>query len=152
MPDPDHQSDQRDELDRHDLVGHLLRRAFQHFSAAWSAQMDASLTQPQFTVLSLLDDHSPLDQQTLGFRAGLDKSTCGYLVDRLDQRGLLTASIDPANRRRKLIAITAQGRELLYAATPDAQRVDEHALAVLTPAERTRLAELLRRLTNANPV
>jgi DNA-binding MarR family transcriptional regulator len=138
-------------IDLDDNIGHLLRRAAQHWSAVWADCVDPELTLIQFVLLRIVDEESPLDQRTLGERAMLDKSTCGYLVERLHRRALLDASIDPANRRRKIITLTPEGRELLYGATPAAQRVDDRALAHLSTTERAQLADLLRRAAKPAP-
>ncbi|MEU6573457.1 MarR family winged helix-turn-helix transcriptional regulator [Streptomyces sp. NPDC046805] len=134
--------------EQQERVGHLLRLAVQRWTTLWADHVDAPLTLVQSTVLWELKHESPLDQQTLGHRTGLDKSTCGYLVDRLCKRGLLDAGIDPTNRRRKLITLTPEGRDLVEKTAPAAVRVNEEGLAGLSPEERTQLAHLLRRVAH----
>ncbi|MBV1949069.1 MarR family winged helix-turn-helix transcriptional regulator [Streptomyces sp. BV129] len=137
--------------EQQERVGHLLRWAVQRWTALWADHVDGPLTLIQFAILRELNNESPLDQQTLGHRTGLDKSTCGYLVDRLCKRGALDAGIDPANRRRKLITLTPEGRDLLEKTSPVAVQVNEKALANLSADERAQLAHLLRRLTEPSP-
>jgi DNA-binding MarR family transcriptional regulator len=49
-------------------------------------------------------------------RMVMHPATLGQLLDRLAERGLIIVSADPADRRRRLVALTAAGRELLVAA------------------------------------
>jgi DNA-binding MarR family transcriptional regulator len=46
-------------------------------------------------------------------RMVMHPATLGQLLDRLAERGLIIVSADPADRRRRLVALTAAGRELL---------------------------------------
>jgi DNA-binding MarR family transcriptional regulator len=124
-------------------TGHLLRRAMQQYTASWAAAMPEGLTSPQFVVLVLLAAEQPLDQQTIGERGALDKSTCGHLIDRMHRNGLVDARIDPGNRRRKMISLTARGRELFERAVPVQREVNQAVLARLTEPERTQLNRLL---------
>ena len=132
-------------------TGHLIRRAAQRYAAIWANVVSEDLTSPQFGVLALLDAGGQLDQQTVGARGGLDKSTCGYLIDRMQRAGLVLAEVDPANRRRKLISLTDAGRARLADALPLQRRVQDSALAELTDGERVELNRLLRKLLALQP-
>ena len=67
-------------------------------------------------------------------------------LDRLEQAGLVARTPDPHDRRGTLITLTAAGRELVDAAS-EAHIANEHRLlGALSPAERQRLADLLRKL------
>lgn len=122
----------------------------QAYTAVWTSTVSDKLTSPQFAVLAVLSVEESLDQQTIGARAGLDKSTCGHIVDHLDKRQLVSAAIDPANRRRKLITLTERGRETLRTATPLRARAENDALAALTAEERRELGRLLAKMTGLN--
>ena len=128
-------------------AGHLLRRAIQVYTAMWTSTVSDKLTSPQFAVLAVLSAEPSLDQQTIGARAGLDKSTCGHIVDHLGKLGLVSASIDPANRRRKLVALTGAGRDALRTAAPLRAQVEDMALTSLSADERRELKRLLTKMT-----
>jgi DNA-binding MarR family transcriptional regulator len=104
------------------------------------------MTSPQFFVLTLLAPGDVLDQQEIGEKVALDKASCSYLVDRLDKLGLIERETDPANRRRKLIKITRKGLDELEATLPGHTRMQQAALANLTPAEQHELTRLLRKV------
>ncbi len=67
-------------------------------------------------------------------------------LDRLEQAGLVAREPDPDDRRGTLIALTAAGRRLVDAVTEAHLANEERLLAGLSPAERRRLADLLRAL------
>lgn len=126
---------------------HLLRRAFQHVTACWTATVSTSMTAPQFAILdALITYDETFDQASLGERLGLDSSTGSYLIKRLERDGLLATVLDPRNRRRKLITITDKGLGLVGETMPDARLAEDALLARLTPSEQVQLKRLLRRL------
>lgn len=133
-------------------AGHLIRRAAQRYSAIWASLVPGGLTSPQFGVLAILDAGGQLDQQTIGERGGLDKSTCGYLVDRMHQAGFVQADVDPTNRRRKLISLTPAGRARLIEALPLQRQVQEAALAELSGDDRVELNRLLLKMLGLRPI
>ena len=67
-------------------------------------------------------------------------------LDRLEGAGLIRREPDPGDRRGKLIALTDEGRALIDAAVEAHLTNEQRILATLAPADRERLAELLRRL------
>jgi DNA-binding MarR family transcriptional regulator len=126
---------------------HLIRRAFQHVTACWTASLPTELTTPQFAILDvLLRADGPIDQATIGEHLGLDSSTVSYLIKRLQSDGQVEAVMDPQNRRRRLISLTSQGRHVVIDASSYAHAAEEAVLARLNPEEREQFLALLRRL------
>jgi DNA-binding MarR family transcriptional regulator len=132
-------------------VGPLIRRLGQAHTQLWHEQIGAEITGPQFTVLALLTQHGPIDQGTLGTLAHLDKSTAAPLIERLRQRGLVALEQDPADRRRKMISVTAEGRSLAAHVADDVTYVGERLLDRLTPTERAKFVTLARKLLADEP-
>ncbi|MFI5783985.1 MarR family winged helix-turn-helix transcriptional regulator [Nocardia sp. NPDC051570] len=128
-----------------DVVFHLMRRVLQDHTAGWQTRLP-ELTKPQYAVLSVLSSSPGLDQVTVGARAAIDKSTLAGLLNRLEERELITRSSDRADRRRQLLRLTTKGKATIRAATPVADEVDAAALAPLTAAEQRRLTTLLIKL------
>jgi DNA-binding MarR family transcriptional regulator len=127
-------------------AGHVIRRLFQQRTRLWQGTVPGDLTGPQFTVLGILYLHGSMDQGTLGRYSGLDKSTAAPVLERLRRRGLIAITRDPADARRKLLELTADGRETVISTAPHAADVEEQLLAVLPSAEREeffRLAALI---------
>ncbi|WP_147264722.1 MarR family winged helix-turn-helix transcriptional regulator, partial [Streptomyces sp. NBRC 110611] len=83
-------------------------------------------------------------------RLKCEPSNITGIVDRLESRGLVERRPDPADRRVKLAAPTAEG-----ARTAEALRTSLHfarePLGELTNAERTLLKQLLQRMLGVTP-
>ena len=77
---------------------------------------------------------------------GLDKAAVSRAVAGLERRGLLQATLDPADNRQRLIALSAAGTDLyrrMIVVSRDRQR---RLLAPLSVMDQRQLATLLRRL------
>jgi DNA-binding MarR family transcriptional regulator len=68
-------------------------------------------------------------------------------IDRLADRGLVSRRPDPRDRRGVVVMLAEQGRARVDAAFSDLLDQEEQILAALPPADRVRLADLLRRIT-----
>ncbi|GAC1582950.1 MAG: hypothetical protein NVS3B18_16250 [Candidatus Dormibacteria bacterium] len=95
------------------------------------------------TLWQLEPDDGPLPRGVLAERLNCDPSNVTFLVDRLEDRGLVERSEHPGDRRVKAVKLTPAGlaaRRRLVAAT-----VDAPAFARLSPAQQRQLADLLAR-------
>ncbi|QFZ20982.1 MarR family winged helix-turn-helix transcriptional regulator [Saccharothrix syringae] len=67
-------------------------------------------------------------------------------LDTLHRRGFIAREVSPTDRRKVDVALTDAGRAAWRSALDVQGAAEERMLAVLTPAERGRLAALLRRV------
>ena len=125
--------------------GPLARRLYQSHTRLWHEKVDARLTGPQFTVLVELTERGELDHSALVEFAHLDKSTLTPLLNRLEERGLITIARDDRDHRRKLITVTDDGVAIVNRLAPSAAAVGDELLSGLTADERSTLLDLLRR-------
>lgn len=132
----------------HDSVMHQLRRAGQVTASEWQRRMP-ELTPTQFGVLFALGGSDRLDQTELGAIASVDRSTLTPLLDRLEARGLVTKTVDPANRRRRLIGLTESGRKCLAVGTVQVEDTARWITSVLGEERSRELTELLQALGDA---
>jgi MarR family transcriptional regulator, lower aerobic nicotinate degradation pathway regulator len=138
-------------VDLDDLPGHHIRRLHQIAVAIFLQETEAhGLTPVQFAALQGIAAAPGVDQRTLARSIGLDTSTTGGVVDRLEARGLLERKVSPEDRRARLLSLTAEGRRLLAAATPDMLRAQQRMLEPLPPAQRAAFMAALRTLVKAN--
>lgn len=93
--------------------GFLVRRLYQAYTAAWARHVDATLTGPQFAVLTAVASYPEVDQGSLASSVALDRSTMADVCKRLEDRGLIHRSAAPADGRRKLLTLTSHGVEVL---------------------------------------
>jgi MarR family transcriptional regulator, organic hydroperoxide resistance regulator len=101
------------------------------------------LSPPQVHALRMLEPEQPLPMGRLACALGCDASNVTGIVDRLEQRGLIERRASDRDRRVKVLVVTAQGAEVRKALMI---RLSEppQSIAALSPAERRRLAGLLR--------
>ena len=83
-----------DPLDIHTLPGHLIRRLHQISVAQFMDQMAAEgvdLTPVQFSAMAAIRRHPGIDQASVAGLIAYDRATLGKVVDRLVEKGKLTA-------------------------------------------------------------
>ncbi|MGV9411763.1 MarR family winged helix-turn-helix transcriptional regulator [Nocardia sp. NPDC003693] len=87
----------------------------------------------------------PLTVKGLADAATMDAPATTVAVNDLEERGLVVREVDAGNRRRKLVSLTAAGREVVAVAvaTPDPA---PRAIAELGPDELRVLRDLVRKL------
>jgi MarR family transcriptional regulator, lower aerobic nicotinate degradation pathway regulator len=131
-----------DVVDQTEAPGHLLRRAQQVHTEAWTHTV-ARVTGPQYAVLVAVAGWPGLDQKRVGELASLDKSTAAGIVSRLTAGGWLEHTGDPSDGRRRLLRLTTPGQHELPQVTVHARRVQEQLLASLPENERERFVDML---------
>lgn len=126
--------------------GQLIRVAQQVHTRLWTEHVGVDLTAPQYAALIALAVEPGADQRTVGERASLDKATMAEMVGRLVRRGLVLRRRDPADGRRKLLSLSAQGTLTMQQASPGVARVQQLLLEPLDDPERSLLMMNLARL------
>jgi DNA-binding MarR family transcriptional regulator len=76
------------------------------------------ITQGQFSLLMSLNRPQPPTIGSVAELLAMDRTTLTANLKPLERRGLVTVTIDPADRRSRRLALTAEGRALLVAAVP----------------------------------
>lgn len=71
-----------------------------------------NLTYPQYLVMLVLWEQSPVSVGALGEKLFLDSGTLTPLLKRLEVNGMVNRQRDPADERRVLIYLTEQGQQL----------------------------------------
>ena len=99
---------------------------------------ELGLTPGHFKALGALDPDEPKPMRALADSIGCDASTATWLVDRLEERGLVERRALPTDRRVKTIALTPSGirtreriLEGLYEPPPDLLELDVKSLKSL---------------------
>ncbi|QKG22360.1 MarR family winged helix-turn-helix transcriptional regulator [Actinomadura verrucosospora] len=124
---------------------YLMRLIMQEHGARWQDGLPG-LTRPQYAVLRVIAARPDAEQTAVGEATATDQATLAALLHRLEKRGLVARTVDPADRRRRRVRLTPAGRRALREATEHATALNAGILARLTPAEQERLHELLTKL------
>jgi DNA-binding MarR family transcriptional regulator len=138
--------------------GFMIRRAHQITISVFQAHAgDLGLTNTQFGVLYILKRYPRIDQVTLAKLLRLDRSTTGTVVATLESRGLVARDVGEADRRRRVLALTADGDGMLHQVQQKSAGTSATLLAALSADERRIFLDLLSRLvahfeaTEVNP-
>jgi DNA-binding MarR family transcriptional regulator len=144
-------SDERPELDTASLgvvirVMTLYRRFLRE---ATEALEEVGLELFEYDVLSALRRQGrpfSLPATALARETGLSGGAMTNRVDRLESRGLVGRKRDEQDRRGVVVSLTARGRRKIDAAIQLRLDAADESLAEISPAERSKLAELLRKV------
>jgi DNA-binding MarR family transcriptional regulator len=104
------------------------------------------LTMWEYTVLSHLIRRPAPSQLRLASDIRYDKTRLITLLDRLEDRGLVSRRPDPNDRRSHPVSITAAGRELHAAARAQIRDMEADFLDVLDARQQAALLAILPRL------
>ncbi|MBC7683251.1 MAG: winged helix-turn-helix transcriptional regulator [Ferruginibacter sp.] len=134
-----------------DLPGHYIRRLQQIAVGIFMDETeDVNITPVQFALLFAASKQAGLDQRTLAGRIGLDTSTIGAVVDRLESRELIERKVSLEDKRVRLLSVTPAGHNLLQSVIPAMLRAQERMLAPLPPADRTQFMAMVKRIVEEN--
>ena len=134
-----------------DLPGHYIRRLQQIAVGIFLDETaDVNLTPVQFALLFAASKQAGLDQRTLAGRIGLDTSTIGAVVDRLESRELIERKVSPDDKRVRLLSVTPAGKKLLQSVMPAMLRAQNRMLAPLPQADRSKFMAMVKRIVEEN--
>jgi DNA-binding MarR family transcriptional regulator len=126
------------------MPGYLIRRCKQNSTSIFMAACkDTGITPIQFAALSILRFRAGIDQTELGELAGLDPSTIGDVIQRLQRRGLLRRN---EQGHRRICHLTSAGTALLEHITPLVAQAQKLTLDPLTARERVQLLRLMSKM------
>lgn len=96
----------------------------------------AGLSMWGYSVLLALGDEPVRTQAALAEMIGADKTRIIADLDELQDGGMITREPDPADRRVRLVAITAKGRRTRDRARSEIQKAEERLLSKLSRDDR----------------
>jgi DNA-binding MarR family transcriptional regulator len=121
------------------LVDALVQLSFAVHGALGRMAAAHDLSIVQARLLGILRDRTPSIKELASFLQ-LDKSSVTGLVDRAQERGLVTRTASTLDRRSVQVTITAAGRQLVEGAAADFEAEIAALVAGLNPTQRTRLS------------
>ncbi len=132
-----------------DLAWALTRVARDHATAVQCVVAALPGGQRGFQVLAAAAADDPPTQLALARKLGVDRTVMTYLLDNIQEAGLIERRPDPTDRRARRIVLTEAGRALLCDTEKRMRSAEAHILAPLTADEQTALRTLLRRVATA---
>jgi DNA-binding MarR family transcriptional regulator len=136
--------------DLRNSTGYLLARLGAESRRRWARMLaDHGLTPHHFGMLMTLDHLGVAHQRRLSELVGIDPRNAVPLIDLLHQRGLIQRTGDPADRRRRAIALTPAGQTMLNDLRQAADAVEHDMLKDLDDHQQANLHRLLLTLFEA---
>lgn len=101
------------------------------------------LTIPEWRVLAVTAESEGLTQQQVGQRTCMDKVTVSRAAIALTQRGLIARDLGAADKRARVLALTAQGRDLYAQVVPRALSLEAEIFGGFEQGELAALSATL---------
>ena len=127
-----------------------LARCYSTYSRAVAGKMgEYGLTTPQFGVLEALYHIGPLPLGTLADKLLVTGGNVTYVMDRLEDQGLVRRARSPEDRRVIEAQLTKKGRDVIAGVFPGHAEFIEQLAGHLDAQEQEELRRLLRKLGRA---
>jgi DNA-binding MarR family transcriptional regulator len=128
--------------------GFLIRRAHQIAVSLFLEETgELGITNRQYGILRVLKRHPGIDQITVAKLLGLDRSTTGMVLTKLEQDGLIGRVIGVQDRRKRNLQLTVAGERMLARLAEPARRAQLRVLSAFTPDEQKQFLMLLHKFT-----
>ena len=129
-----------------DQVGFILRLVGQRHSAIFQQLAPEGLTTTQFAAFVRLAELGECSQNELGRRTAMDVATIKGVIDRLRRKGMVTLRSDPNDKRRALLSVTEEYKDLTAALYKVGTEITRDTLKPLTKDEQKTFLKLLKKL------
>jgi DNA-binding MarR family transcriptional regulator len=126
--------------------GFLIRRAQQIAVSLFLEETGAlGITNTQYGILLVLKHRPGIDQISVAKLLGLDRSTTGMVLGKLEESGLIGRAIGKSDRRKRNLALTEAGERMLEKLAEPARKAQAHVLSAFSPQERAAFLALLEK-------
>lgn len=127
--------------------GFMLRRANQIGVSIFLEEtvIEGVTTTSQFGLMLILRARPNMDQIGLAKLIGLDRSTTGLVISKLETDGMLERKPGSTDRRKKELNLTEKGLAFLARLEPKARRVEKRVLEAFDEPEANEFLRLLRK-------
>jgi DNA-binding MarR family transcriptional regulator len=142
-------------MSRHNLLeelyrrpGFMIRRVHQIAVALFIEETGKlGVTNRQYGILFVLNHRPGIDQISVASLLGLDRSTTGMVLKKLERDGLVVRSVGAHDRRRHSLRLTRAGKKLLSELAEPARKAKNRLLSAFTPREQKLFLALLDKFT-----
>jgi DNA-binding MarR family transcriptional regulator len=126
--------------------GFLIRRAQQIAVSLFLEETGAlGITSTQYGILLVLKHRPGIDQISVAKLLGLDRSTTGMVLAKLEKAGLIGRVVGKKDRRKRNLALTEAGERMLEKLADPARKAQTHVLSAFSPQERAAFLALLEK-------
>ena len=130
--------------------GFMIRRAHQISVSLFLEETGAlGITNRQYGIMLVLKAEPGIDQITVAKLLGLDRSTTGMVLGKLEDAGLVGRVVGAKDRRKRSLKLTPAGERMLARLAGPARRAQERVLSAFSPRERKMFLDLLEKFARA---
>jgi DNA-binding MarR family transcriptional regulator len=130
--------------------GFLIRRAQQIAVALFLEETgELGITNTQYGILFAIKHKPGIDQISVAKLLGLDRSTTGMVLGKLEDAGLVARSRGTPDKRKRSLALTKAGEKMLHTLAGPAARAQSRLLSGFSASERETFIALLEKFTGA---
>ena len=130
--------------------GFMIRRAHQISVSLFLEETGAlGITNRQYGIMLVLKAEPGIDQITVAKLLGLDRSTTGMVLTKLEDAGLVGRIVGARDRRTRSLKLTPAGDGMLKRLAEPARRAQERVLSAFSPRERETFLDLLDKFARA---
>ncbi|WLS44669.1 MarR family winged helix-turn-helix transcriptional regulator [Micromonospora profundi] len=127
-------------------LGMVLRRWHEHVEEALK---DLPHGSRGYHILAVVVHEEVPTQGALAARLVIDRSVLTYVIDDLENAGLIERQLDPRDRRARRIVATERGRQALVDAERRVAYVEDHVLGGLPEDQRDAFRDFAERAAEA---
>ncbi|ALC91178.1 transcriptional regulator [Bacillus sp. FJAT-18017] len=125
----------------------VLSRAFKAINEQVNKLIQENGLNPtEFAVLELLYHKGDQPMQQIGSKILIASGSITYVVDKLEQKGLLQRVACPTDRRVTFAAITDKGKEFIEEVFPSHEQNIHEIMSRISEDERSQAIDLLKKL------
>jgi DNA-binding MarR family transcriptional regulator len=129
---------------------YLLYKAGALARHRWSAMLAQLNVSPgQYGALMALGEAGRVGQHRLAELIGVDPRNAVPIIDALADQGLVSREVDPSDRRRRMLQLTARGQAVAGNLASVAAEIETDLLRPLAPDEQASLRRMLLTLLAA---
>jgi DNA-binding MarR family transcriptional regulator len=130
-------------------------RRFHQICVAKSSEVynEYSLTSLQFGAmvhLNRMNGTPGIEQNLLAARLNIDRNTASVIVEQMVKLGLVARQVNGADRRARLLSLTAKGERIYAELLPQFTIANANILTPISPRERKLFMSLLIRIVEGN--
>jgi len=130
--------------------GFMIRRAHQIAVSLFLEETGAlGITNRQYGIMLVLKAEPGIDQITVAKLLGLDRSTTGMVLTKLQDAGLVGRVVGSHDRRKRSLKLTPAGERMMKRLAEPARRAQERVLSAFSPQERETFLDLLDKFARA---
>ena len=111
-----------------------LERELQHYDIGYSEEV----------IMMYLLDHADVSQETISRHFILDKGSIAKTMTKMEDKHLVRRYENPANKREKLVSLTATGKSLTLPCRQALDKFHHQLFQGLTQEDRQKLSDIIR--------